>query len=94
LGYRNIHVRTGDGYKGWPEKAPFDAVIVTCAPDKIPKALIRQLKEGGRLVIPVGKAGSVQELVTGVKRGGTLESKAVMSVRFVPMVRGKEGGGD
>jgi protein-L-isoaspartate(D-aspartate) O-methyltransferase len=90
LGYRNIHVRIGDGYKGWPEKAPFDAIIVTCAPDNIPKALIDQLKEGGRMVIPVGEAGSIQELVTGVKKGGTFASKGVMPVRFVPMVRGKE----
>ena len=55
MGYKNIHVKIGDGYKGWPEKAPFDAVIVTCAPEKIPKPLIDGLREGGRMIIPVGK---------------------------------------
>jgi protein-L-isoaspartate(D-aspartate) O-methyltransferase len=61
LGYTNVHVRAGDGYKGWPEAAPFDAVIVTCAPNDVPQPLVEQLKEGGRMIIPVG-AGWSQEL--------------------------------
>ena len=89
LGYDNVRVRIGDGYKGWPEKAPFDAVIVTCAPDKIPESLVRQLKEGGRMIIPVGKAGSVQKLVRAVKKKGSLVAHEVMLVRFVPMVGGR-----
>jgi len=90
LGYDNISVRIGDGYEGWPGKAPFDAVIVTCAPEAIPQPLIDQLKEGGRLIIPVGPAGAVQELVRGVKVDGELRTKDVFSVRFVPMVKGKK----
>jgi len=86
LGYTNIHTKIGDGYKGWPQQAPFDAVIVTCAPEKIPPALIEQLKEGGRMMIPVGRAGGIQQLVRGVKRGGRLETEVLMLVRFVPMV--------
>jgi len=90
LGYKNIHVKIGDGYKGWPEKAPFDAVIVTCAPEKVPRALIEQLKEGGRMIIPVGRAGDVQKLVRVVKKGGHLKTENVMYVRFVPMVKGND----
>ena len=90
LRYVNIHIRTGDGYKGWPEHAPYDAVIVTCAPDAIPRALVDQMKEGGRMIIPVGRAGDVQELVLGVKVNGVLETRDVLSVRFVPMVRERE----
>ncbi|MBW2615031.1 MAG: protein-L-isoaspartate(D-aspartate) O-methyltransferase, partial [Deltaproteobacteria bacterium] len=88
LGYKNIQVKIGDGYKGWPEKAPFDAVIVTCAPEKVPQTLIRQLKEGGRMIIPVGRTGGVQKLVRAVKQGGRLKTENVMYVRFVPMVKG------
>ena len=84
LGYTNVHVRAGDGYKGWPEAAPFDAVIVTCAPEDVPQPLIDQLKEGGRMIIPVGPAGN-QQLVLLRKRGEKLERKAVLPVRFVPM---------
>ena len=90
LGYRNVHVRAGDGYKGWPEAAPFDAIIVTCAPDHVPQALKDQLKEGGRMIIPVGPRG-VQELVFLQKTAKGLEQRAVLSVRFVPMVPGPEG---
>ena len=89
LGYDNILVRIGDGYKGWPEKAPFDAVIVTCAPEQIPVSLVQQLKEGGRMIIPVGKAGSVQKLIRAVKKEGSLVAHEVMLVRFVPMVGGR-----
>jgi len=87
LGYRNIHVKIGDGYKGWPEKAPFDAVIVTCAPEEVPKTLVEQLRDGGRMIIPVGPAGAVQKLVRGIKKNGRLETREVMHVRFVPMVK-------
>jgi protein-L-isoaspartate(D-aspartate) O-methyltransferase len=86
LGYPNVHIRIGDGYKGWPEKAPFDAVIVTCAPEQIPETLIDQLREGGRMIVPVGRAGAVQRLVVGVKTEGRLETEEAMLVRFVPMV--------
>ena len=88
LGYGNVHIKIGDGHKGWSEEAPFDAIIVTCAPEKIPPALIRQLKEGGRLIIPVGKTGGVQQMVLARKRGDRLVSRSVLPVRFVPMVEG------
>jgi protein-L-isoaspartate(D-aspartate) O-methyltransferase len=84
LGYTNVQVRAGDGYKGWPEAAPFDAIIVTCAPEKVPPPLIEQLKDGGRMIIPVGPAWD-QELVLLRKQGGRLERQAVLPVRFVPM---------
>ncbi len=90
LGYTNIHIRIGDGYKGWPRMAPFDAIIATCAPEKIPEPLIEQLKEGGRMIIPLGGEGSVQRLVVGVKTGGRLKMEEAMLVRFVPMVGGDE----
>ncbi|MBW1779926.1 MAG: protein-L-isoaspartate(D-aspartate) O-methyltransferase [Deltaproteobacteria bacterium] len=90
LGYANVHIKIGDGHKGWPQKAPFDAVIVTCAPEQIPGPLVEQLKEGGRLIIPVGRAGGVQKLVVGVRTGGQLKTEAVMWVRFVPMVADDE----
>ncbi len=85
LGHTNVFTRFGDGYRGWPEAAPFDAIIVTCAPDKIPEPLVQQLKEGGRMIIPVGQAGS-QDLVMLKKQGGKLEKKSVLPVLFVPMV--------
>lgn len=84
LGYKNAHVRHGDGYRGWPEHAPFDAVIVTCAPDKIPPDLVTQLKDGGRMIIPVG-GGMEQELVLLRKNGEQIEKQSVLPVRFVPM---------
>ncbi len=85
LGFENVHVRLGDGYLGWPEKAPFDAIIVTCAPDRVPEPLISQLKEGGRLVIPVGAAGGIQQLVLLKKRNGQISKEKMLDVRFVPM---------
>ena len=88
LGYTNVHIRPGDGYKGWPEAAPFDAVIVTCAPDQVPQALVDQLKEGGRMIIPVG-SGFSQDLYLLEKRGIKVEKRAVLPVRFVPMTRDK-----
>jgi len=84
LGFKNVRVRAGDGYKGWPERAPFDAIIVTCAPDHIPEPLVAQLKEGGRMIIPVGPNGD-QQLYLLKKRDGKVERDSVLPVRFVPM---------
>ncbi len=90
LGYDNISVKIGDGYNGWLEHAPFDGIVVTAAPDYIPSPLFEQLKEGGKMVIPVGKASSIQELLIIEKRKGKMVKKRVMSVRFVPFTREKE----
>jgi protein-L-isoaspartate(D-aspartate) O-methyltransferase len=90
LGFTNIYVSIGDGYKGWPEEAPFDAIIVTCAPENIPPALIEQLKDGGRMIIPVGPVGGVQNLIKGIKKGGKLKTQDVLPVRFVPMIKDKD----
>ena len=84
LGYKNVNVKVGDGYKGWPEAAPFDAIIVTCAPDKVPQPLIDQLKDGGRMVIPVGERFA-QELYLLEKKNGQLKESVTLPVRFVPM---------
>ena len=84
LGYKNVHVKVGDGYRGWPEYAPFDAITVTCAPDHVPQPLIDQLKEGGRMIIPVGGFGN-QELYLLEKKNGQLQRRSVLPVRFVPM---------
>jgi protein-L-isoaspartate(D-aspartate) O-methyltransferase len=84
LGYSNVEVRIGNGYLGWPEKAPFDAIIVTAAPDEIPKALVEQLGVGGRMVVPVGS--SIQEMVIVTKTKDGVTEKRTMGVRFVPMV--------
>jgi protein-L-isoaspartate(D-aspartate) O-methyltransferase len=90
LGYRNIEVKIGDGYAGWPEKAPFDGIVVTAAAPMVPKALIDQLRPGGRMVIPVGGAGDIQFLKLLVKRAdGGVDEKRVLPVRFVPLVPGK-----
>jgi protein-L-isoaspartate(D-aspartate) O-methyltransferase len=89
LGYGNIRVRHGDGYQGWPEAAPFDAIIVTCAPDHVPQPLIDQLRDGGRMVIPVGEPGE-QNLYLLRKRGAKLEREAILPVRFVPMTGAAE----
>jgi len=86
LNYENIEMKIGDGYKGWKENAPFDAIIVTCAPANVPEPLKDQLKEGGKMIIPLG--GSItQELVLLEKINGELVKKVVQAVRFVPMVR-------
>ncbi|MDD5018901.1 MAG: protein-L-isoaspartate(D-aspartate) O-methyltransferase [Candidatus Omnitrophica bacterium] len=83
----NVVVRHGDGYQGWPEEAPFDAIIVTAAPDKVPEELTKQLKEGGKMVVPVGT--DFQELFVLTKnQDGTLTQEHIIPVRFVPMVRG------
>jgi protein-L-isoaspartate(D-aspartate) O-methyltransferase len=84
LGYNNAHVKIGDGYEGWPEVAPFDALIVTCAPSKVPPPLTQQLKEGGRMIIPVG-TGLDQQLHLLEKKGGQLAERAILPVRFVEM---------
>jgi len=86
LGYKNVQVKAGDGYKGWPEHAPFDAIIVTAAPDHVPPPLIEQLKEGGRMIIPVGKRGW-QKLYLLEKQGGQIRQTAVIPVTFVPLTR-------
>ena len=83
LGYKNVHVRTGNGYLGWPEQAPFDRVMVTAAPDDVPPALIEQLKVGGLMAIPVGVG--VQELRILRRTAGGLETLRTLPVRFVPM---------
>ena len=85
LGYENIEVKVGDGYKGWPEYAPFDAIIVTCSPTQVPQPLQDQLAEGGRMVIPVGRR-EAQELVLLTKQKGKLQQQHIIPVRFVPMV--------
>jgi protein-L-isoaspartate(D-aspartate) O-methyltransferase len=84
-GYRDVAVRIGDGWAGWPEQAPFDAIIVTAAPERIPQALLDQLRPGGRLVIPVGPAGRSQELVLAVKQpDGSVTRRRIVPVAFVP----------
>jgi len=89
-GYANVEVRIGDGYAGWPEKAPFDAIVVTAAAPEVPQALLAQLAPGGRMVIPVGERHGVQELLVLVKRAdGSVERRSVLPVRFVPLVPGK-----
>jgi protein-L-isoaspartate(D-aspartate) O-methyltransferase len=91
LGYKNVTVRFGDGYKGWLEKAPFDRIILTAAPPAIPQALIAQLKPGGRLVAPEGRTLLEQELVLLEKSGeGRVQRRSVLPVRFVPMVPGRQ----
>jgi protein-L-isoaspartate(D-aspartate) O-methyltransferase len=91
LGYRNVEVRIGDGYAGWPEHAPFDAIVVTAAAPQVPPALVAQLKPGARMVIPVGESGGLQYLKVLVKRAdGGYDEKRVLAVRFVPLVPGKK----
>jgi protein-L-isoaspartate(D-aspartate) O-methyltransferase len=86
LDYSNAHVKVGDGYRGWPEVAPFDGIIVTCAPDKVPEPLAQQLKEGGRMIIPVGTTMMDQQLYLLEKKNGELVQTAILPVRFVPMI--------
>jgi len=83
LGYKNVFVRSGDGYQGWPDKAPFDAIIVTAAPDHVPQPLVDQLKVGGRMILPVGRY--FQNLRVIVKTGEDVFHRNVLPVRFVPM---------
>jgi len=90
LGYKNIEVRTGDGYIGWEEHAPYDAIIVTAAPEEIPQPLIDQLKEGGRMIIPVGPENYTQYLVLLTKVNGRIKKKNEFPVRFVPFTRDRK----
>ncbi len=85
LGYDNVQVREGDGYRGWPERAPFDIILVTAAAKEIPAPLLEQLAEEGRLVMPVGKVGGVQALTLITKKHGKLDKTYITSVLFVPM---------
>ncbi|MFO8098316.1 MAG: protein-L-isoaspartate(D-aspartate) O-methyltransferase [Salinibacter sp.] len=88
LGYDNVTVRTGDGYAGWPDRAPFDAIVVTAAPDQIPPPLIDQLAPGGRMVLPVGPTDAVQRLTLVTKNeDGSVTRERLMPVRFVPFQR-------
>jgi protein-L-isoaspartate(D-aspartate) O-methyltransferase len=89
LGYGRIHLRCGDGYQGWPEEAPFDAILVTATAPEVPPALQKQLKEGGRLVIPVGYPESIQQLLLLRKVNGELRKEKSLPVRFVPLVKPK-----
>ncbi len=88
MGYKNVFVREGDGYQGWPEKAPFDRIILTAAPPVLPEALVDQLKPGGKMLAPVGRSTFEQELVLLTKSAdGKISKKSVLPVRFVPMVK-------
>ncbi|HEX2494441.1 MAG TPA: protein-L-isoaspartate(D-aspartate) O-methyltransferase [Steroidobacter sp.] len=88
LNYRNITTRTGDGYQGWPAEAPFDVIVVTAAPDHVPEPLLKQLKPGGRMVIPVGERNATQQLQL-IEKGsnGKLVARTVSAVQFVPLRR-------
>lgn len=88
LGYSKITVKNADGYYGWKEYAPFDAIIVTAAAEHIPPPLIEQLKEGGKMVIPIGHPLQVQDLFVVEKKSGKIKSKNILPVRFVPLIRG------
>jgi len=85
LGYENVHTKQGDGYYGWEEHAPYDAIIVTAAPEHIPPPLIAQLKDGGRLVVPVGPPGGYQTLWLVEKKGEEVKSRNITGVLFVPL---------
>ena len=90
LGYGNIEIKIGDGYAGWPEKGPFDGIVVTAAAPSVPAALVAQLKPGGKMVIPVGGEGGMQHLELVTKRvDGGYDQRRVLPVRFVPLVPGK-----
>ena len=90
LGYEKVKVKIGDGYLGWPDHAPFDAIIVTAAPNEIPPPLIEQLKPGGRMVIPTGSQWEIQHLILlEKKKDGSIEKRSIMPVRFVPFTRKK-----
>lgn len=91
LGLHNVHTRVGDGWKGWSEQAPFEAIIVTAAPPEVPQALIDQLADGGRMVIPIGRSSDVQSLVRLRRRGEEIEREDLLDVRFVPLVPGVPG---
>ncbi|MBK5257475.1 MAG: protein-L-isoaspartate(D-aspartate) O-methyltransferase [Vicinamibacteria bacterium] len=83
LGYTNVEIRAGDGYAGWPEHAPFDAILVAAAAPRVPESLKQQLKDGGRLILPLGE--HIQELKIVTRRGATFEERSLLAVQFVPM---------
>jgi protein-L-isoaspartate(D-aspartate) O-methyltransferase len=88
LGYENVHVRFGDGFQGWPEEAPFDRILLTAAPHRLPEALVDQLASGGRLVAPVGGLQSLQKLIIVEKDAqGRVSRREDLPVRFVPMLK-------
>ena len=87
LGYHNVKAKVSDGYYGWQEHAPFDAIIVTAAADEIPEPLLEQLKDGGRMIIPIEYAWGNQELVLVTKKKGEIKKKKILPVRFVPFTR-------
>jgi len=89
LGYHTIKRKQGDGYYGWPEAAPFDAIVVTAAAEYIPPPLLKQLKDGGRMIIPVGSPFRVQHLLLVTKKDGTVRTRKMMAVRFVPFRRSR-----
>ena len=90
LGYTNVTVKWGDGYHGWPAKAPFDAIMVTAGADSIPQPLLDQLKDGGRMIIPVGPYNAIRQLVLAKKKKNKITTKNLMAVRFVPFTREKK----
>ena len=92
LGYRNVQVRVGDGYLGWPEAAPFDRIVVTAAPDHVPHPLIEQLKPGGRMVLPVGPDQDQELLVISKQSDGRTVTENKLPVRFVPLTRERKAG--
>ncbi len=89
LNYDNIFVKNADGYHGWKEKGPFDAIVVTAAAEFVPPPLIKQLKDGGKMIIPVGKPFTTQQLLLVEKKEGKIKTKNLMFVRFVPFTRAK-----
>ncbi len=91
LGYSQVKIRVGDGYLGWPEEAPFDAILVTAAPDHVPKPLIDQLVDGGVLVIPVGPEGAIQQLKRIRKEEGQTVTETIVPVSFVPLIHKSDG---
>jgi len=92
LGYENVRIRTGNGWLGWPEEAPFDAIVVTAAPDEVPEALVEQLAVGGTMVVPVGEVRQSLRIIEKTEEG--LEDESVLPVRFVPMVEEPDGGAE
>ncbi|MDT7829456.1 protein-L-isoaspartate(D-aspartate) O-methyltransferase [Pricia sp. S334] len=90
LEYSNVYVKVGDGYGGWPEKAPFDAIIVTAGAEEVPPPLLEQLNEGGRLIIPKGAQGSVQQLILATKSKNKIKTEKLLPVRFVPFTRDQD----
>jgi len=87
LGYGNVVVRNADGFEGWPSRAPFDAIVVTAAPERIPPPLKEQLADGGRMIVPVGPTGGTQHLTLATKTDGTIQTRELSPVRFVPFLR-------